>query len=60
MQSLKTVQLSMTEMKELTFHLEAAKQKLEEQEAQSEDASEEAICREKAEFLTQIMEKING
>jgi hypothetical protein len=60
MHSLKTVQLSMTEMKELNFHLDAARQNLEEQEAQAEDASKKSIYREKAEFLTQIMDKING
>lgn len=59
MQSDKTIHLSMTEIKELNFRLDAARQALHEQKERSEDVSEQTMLREKAEFLDQIIEKLN-
>ena len=55
----KTVHLSMTEIKELNFRLEAAKQELSQQKEQSEKTSEKTMLREKVEFLEQIIHKLN-
>ncbi len=55
----KTVHLSMTEIKELNFRLEAAIQELNEQKDQAEDVSEQTILREKVEFIEQIIHKLN-
>ncbi len=55
----KTIHLSMTEIKELNFRLEAAVQELSEQKEQAEDVSEQTILREKIEFVEQIIHKLN-
>lgn len=55
----KTIHLSMTEIKELNFRLDAAVQELNEQKEQTEDVSEKTILREKVEFLDQIIHKLN-
>ncbi len=55
----KTVHLSMTEIKELNFRLEAAMQEINQQEEQTESTSEKSMLREKVEFLEQIVHKLN-
>ena len=55
----KTIHLSMTEIKELNFRLQAAVQEINQQEEQTESASEKSMLREKAEFLEHIIDKIN-
>lgn len=55
----KAIHLSMTEIKELNFRLDAAIQELNEQKEQTEKVSERTILREKIEFLEQIIHKFN-
>ena len=55
----KTIHLSMTEIKELNFRLDAAIQELNEQQDRSDDVSEQTMLREKVEFLEQIVNKLN-
>ncbi len=55
----KTIHLSMTEIKELNFRLDAAIQKISEQKERTEDVSEQTILREKVEFLEHIIHKLN-
>ena len=55
----KTVHLSMTEIKELNFRLEAAMQEINQREERTESTSEKSMLREKVEFLEQIINKLN-
>lgn len=55
----KTIHLSMTEIKELNFRLEAAVEEINRQEEQTESTSEKSMLREKVEFLEQIINKLN-
>ena len=55
----KTIHLSMTEIKELNFRLEAAVEEINQQEEQTESTSEKSMLREKIEFLEQIINKLN-
>lgn len=56
----KTVQLTMTEIKELNFQLDQSMQRIRQQLEQAREASEESVLREKAEFIEQIVNKLNG
>ena len=56
----KTIQLTMTEIKELNFQLDHSVQEIHEQMEQIQEASEKNLLREKAEFLEQIIAKLNG
>ncbi len=55
----KTIHLSMTEIKELNFRLEAAMQEINQREERTESTSEKSMLREKVEFLEQIINKLN-
>lgn len=56
----KTIQLTMTEIKELNFQLDQSVQEIHEQMEQKQEASEKTLLREKAEFLEKIIAKLNG
>ena len=59
MSAQKTVHLSMAEIKEIDFHLEKSVQDIRHQIEQAE-VSQKPLLREKADFLEQIMAKINS
>ncbi len=56
----KTIQLTMTEIKELNFQLDQSVQELRQQLEHTQEISEQNMLREKAEFLEQIIAKLNG
>ena len=59
MDAQKTIHLTMAEIKELNFRLEASAQETRRQIGEA-DESQKSLLREKAEFLEQIMAKINA